>query len=85
MVTEGMNLSVVRARVQGYRQALEEAGLEYDENLVLLNNSTFDAGKHATQELLDVSEPPTAIFLHQLSFFGNWSSQKCAGTGATCS
>ncbi|MFP3126389.1 LacI family transcriptional regulator [Ectobacillus funiculus] len=62
MVTESMNLSVVRARVQGYRQALEEAGLEYDENLVLLNNSTFDAGKHATQELLDVSEPPTAIF-----------------------
>lgn len=62
MITESMNLSVVKARIQGYRQALEEAGLEYDEGLVLLNNTTFEAGKHATRELLSLPEPPTAIF-----------------------
>ncbi|MFB9759857.1 LacI family DNA-binding transcriptional regulator [Ectobacillus funiculus] len=62
MITENINWSVVRARVQGYRQALEEAGLEYDENLVLLDNTTLDAGKQATRKLLDLPEPPTAIF-----------------------
>ena len=62
IITENINWSVVRARVQGYRQALEEAGLEYDENLVLLDNTTLDAGKQATRKLLDLPEPPTAIF-----------------------
>jgi DNA-binding LacI/PurR family transcriptional regulator len=62
MITENINWSVVRARVQGYRQALEEAGLEYNENLVLLDNTTLDAGKQATRKLLDLPEPPTAIF-----------------------
>lgn len=62
MITESIDLSVVRARVRGYRQALEEAGVEYNESLVLLNNTTFEAGKHATRKLLELREPPTAIF-----------------------
>ncbi|MDO6851434.1 LacI family DNA-binding transcriptional regulator [Priestia megaterium] len=62
MITEDINFPTIRARFEGYKQALEKAGLPYDESLVSLNNTSLDEGKQSTRELLHLSVPPTAIF-----------------------
>lgn len=62
MITEDTNISTIKARVEGYKQALEESGIEYDESLVITNNSSLDEGKQSTRELLNLPSPPTAIF-----------------------
>ncbi|MGJ9385483.1 LacI family DNA-binding transcriptional regulator [Salipaludibacillus sp. CF4.18] len=62
MVTEDIYFPVTIARLDGYKQALEEAGIKYDEGLVSLNNTTFTDAKDLTVELLGLPHPPTAIF-----------------------
>ena len=63
MVTEGLEVSTARDRVQGYRDALVGSGLPFDEALVV-NSSAIDPGvaKESTFQLLDLADPPTAIF-----------------------
>ncbi|NOU95758.1 substrate-binding domain-containing protein [Paenibacillus sp. LMG 31456] len=62
MITEDVNFPAVKARVLGYQEALEEAGIRYDEKLVIKNNATYIDGIRAAQELLNLPDPPTAIF-----------------------
>lgn len=49
-------------RQRGYRRALDEAGLAFDEQLVATGGSTIDGGKAAATILLEQPSPPTAIF-----------------------
>lgn len=49
-------------RLAGYRRALDEAGLAFDERLVLPGTGVVEDGERATAHLLDLAEPPTAIF-----------------------
>lgn len=62
MLTEDTSFSTIRARVRGYKKALEEAGLNYDESLVLANNISIEEGKKAMINLLKEPSPPTAVF-----------------------
>lgn len=62
MITEDIKFPTIRARFEGYKQALEKAGLSYDESLVSLNNTSLDEGRQSTRELLHLPVPPTAIF-----------------------
>ncbi|MCM3791341.1 LacI family transcriptional regulator [Domibacillus indicus] len=62
MITEDTVFSTLQARVNGYKKALEEAGLSYDENLVLTNNTSLEEGKKSIMSLLKKFNPPTAIF-----------------------
>ncbi|MCY9665812.1 LacI family transcriptional regulator [Paenibacillus alginolyticus] len=62
MITEDLKISPARKRVEGYRKALEEAGIKYDEKLVIQNNVTYNDGMLASEQLLKVPSPPTAIF-----------------------
>lgn len=48
-------------RLAGYRAALEAAGLTVDENLVRLGGS--HAGQENMGKLLELPEPPTAVFI----------------------
>jgi LacI family transcriptional regulator len=50
------------ARLQGYREALEENGLPYDPDFVSKANFTPSSGERALNQLLKVNPPPTAIF-----------------------
>ena len=50
-----------RARLDGYRSALRRADLPVDENLVRCDELTADAGLRRAGELLDLTDPPTAI------------------------
>lgn len=63
MVTETAEVSTARDRVSGYRQALEDAGIEFRPELVAEASAIDPRAAHdATLALLDLPEPPTAIF-----------------------
>ncbi|GHC90999.1 LacI family transcriptional regulator [Nocardiopsis terrae] len=51
-----------RARVDGYRSAMRDAGLPVPEGYVRHGDFMAGTGKQLTEELLDLPEPPTAIF-----------------------
>lgn len=55
-------LQCTRARIAGYRAALESAGLAADRQLVRYGNFHHDGGLRATQGFLALADPPTAIF-----------------------
>lgn len=50
-------------RLDGYRQALAEAGILYDLNLVMQGEFTPSSGFNPMLALLDSPEPPTAVFV----------------------
>jgi LacI family transcriptional regulator len=63
MVTEATDVSTARDRLQGYREALERAGIESDPELVVESSAVDpDAAAQATLRLLGLVDPPTAIF-----------------------
>lgn len=49
-------------RLAGYREGLKRAGLRYDASLVVPGRFSHESGVEATNRLLDLAEPPTAIF-----------------------
>lgn len=51
-----------RARLDGYRTAMEAAGLPIDEKLVQPGNFYHEAGFAGGTHLLELAKPPTAIF-----------------------
>ncbi|MFI5915953.1 LacI family DNA-binding transcriptional regulator [Dactylosporangium sp. NPDC051541] len=51
-----------RARIAGYRAALESAGLPVDRELVQYGNFRHDGGLRAAESLLALPDPPTAVF-----------------------
>ncbi|WP_243386027.1 catabolite control protein A [Bacillus kexueae] len=50
-------------KIAGYRRALEEHGLSFDENLVIEGDYSYDSGIEAFEKLMEMSERPTAIFV----------------------
>src|ERR671925_487277 len=49
-------------RITGYRKALEEAGVSYDEALILRGDYHAQSGMEITHSILNMSPRPTAIF-----------------------
>ena len=63
MITESPEVSTARDRVQGYREALEGAGVEFDPELVAESSAIDpDVACEATSRLLALADPPSAIF-----------------------
>lgn len=56
------DLTSAHLREEGYRRALAEAGLDFDPTLVMDGDYQHAQGIEATNALLDLAEPPTAIF-----------------------
>ncbi|MCD7032733.1 catabolite control protein A [Metabacillus sp. GX 13764] len=50
-------------KMEGYRRALKEAGIEYDESYVFEGDYTYDSGIEGFEKLEQLSEKPTAIFV----------------------
>jgi LacI family transcriptional regulator len=61
-VSGNPNLTASNARLEGYRRALDDAGLPYDESLVTAGLFTYRSGLDAADVLLDRADPPSAIF-----------------------
>jgi len=49
-------------RHAGYREALKHAGIAYDTRLVIKGEFSYDSGVRGGDRLLDLEDPPTAIF-----------------------
>jgi LacI family transcriptional regulator len=58
-------ISTAAHRLAGYRHALEVAHIPVDEQLVRDGLSSVDAAVAATNELLSLADPPTALFTSQ--------------------
>lgn len=56
------SLQTARERIAGYLRALEEAGIHYDDSLVIRGEHSFATGYQGFVELMSLSAPPTAIF-----------------------
>ncbi|MCM4171595.1 LacI family transcriptional regulator [Arenibacter sp. TNZ] len=56
------NFEIFRNRYLGYKQALSDNGIEFDESLVIETQSNVTDGRRAGQLLLDMETPPDAIF-----------------------
>jgi LacI family transcriptional regulator len=67
-------------RVAGYRRALEEAGLRYDDAMVVAGYFTREGGREATSRLLRRDPAPDAIFcLNDLMAIGAMSAARERG------
>ena len=62
MVTGPDDVGCGLERLDGYRAALGRAGLTLDESLVRQGDFYEEGGRRGAAELLDLPEPPTAIF-----------------------
>jgi LacI family transcriptional regulator len=69
-----------RARVDGYRAALETAGLTVDPELIRWGTFHVEAGYDHGRALLQLLEPPTAIFAgSDLQAFGVYEAARVLG------
>ena len=49
-------------RLNGYKAALEKAGIAIDESLIIKGTYSFETGVKSSETLLAMSPPPTAVF-----------------------
>ncbi|PMQ01115.1 MAG: LacI family transcriptional regulator [Dictyoglomus sp. NZ13-RE01] len=60
-ITINPNSIIVKERYEGYKKALEEANIKFDERLVKIFFDKVDEDQ-AVEELMSLEDPPTAIF-----------------------
>lgn len=49
-------------RMKGYMRAIEEAGLEVNEDYIVYHTFSYKGGMRGIKQLFELDEPPTAIF-----------------------
>ncbi|WP_397539638.1 catabolite control protein A [Rummeliibacillus pycnus] len=50
-------------KFEGYKKALEEAGIEVDDDLVIASEDSYDSGLEDFNTLSSLQDPPTAFFV----------------------
>jgi LacI family transcriptional regulator len=55
-------ISIYKERLRGYKEALLNNGLKYDESLVIESNLQLEDGHNSMQQLLKLKQLPDAIF-----------------------
>jgi LacI family transcriptional regulator len=63
IITGAMHLQTGYERLQGYKLAMEDAGIEVDPKLVLEGDFRFESGRRLSEQLLKQKDRPTAIFV----------------------
>jgi LacI family transcriptional regulator len=61
-ITGNLKRNVYSERFQGYKKALSDNGLPYDEKLLFINNLDEAASMQATKEILNMNPLPDGIF-----------------------
>ena len=56
------DIPVGQMRLDGYKQALQEYGIPFNEQLVHYGDFSFDSGQKGAEYFLGMASPPTAIF-----------------------
>lgn len=62
IITGPKSVYTAKERMVGYLRALADAGILYDETLVISGQSDFATGYHSCDALMAQSQPPTAVF-----------------------
>lgn len=62
VITGSMTSPSSKQRVEGYKQAMQEAGLTFNENSVHYAAYTVEEGERVTTEILKQNTPPSAFF-----------------------
>lgn len=62
LITGWMDMVSARHRLAGYRAALADHDISVDESLIFEGDFLRSSGFHGTNHLLDLPQPPTAIF-----------------------
>lgn len=68
IVGDTIEVSTTRLRLDGYRAALDDAGLAESEELIALGSRNADAAPQVCRALLALPDPPTAIFSSNARF-----------------
>ncbi|MBS3736797.1 MAG: LacI family DNA-binding transcriptional regulator [Candidatus Bipolaricaulota bacterium] len=55
-------ISTSRSRYNGYKIALEEEGIEVNQDLLVRGDYKLEGGQEVTEKLLNLDRPPTALF-----------------------
>ncbi|WP_210479525.1 LacI family DNA-binding transcriptional regulator [Naasia sp. SYSU D00948] len=80
MITGPDDMMCSRARVSGFRSAMEQAGLEVDEELVVAGDFHREDGVEQGHRLLSRPDRPTAIFAgSDLQAFGVYEAARALG------
>jgi LacI family transcriptional regulator/LacI family xylobiose transport system transcriptional regulator len=80
MISGPSNVLCSRARIDGYRAALETAGLAVDPELIRYGDFLVDSGHMQGRALLALPDPPTAVFAgSDLQAFGVYEAAREAG------
>jgi LacI family transcriptional regulator len=61
LISGTAGLSTTDERIAGYRAALKKAGISFDSTLIRCGESSLEPARIATNQLLALDEPPTAI------------------------
>lgn len=70
LVTGDMELESGRLRLDSYRVGLAEAGVDFDEDLVVQGNYRHDEAYDAARRLIQLPQPPTALLVCNESMTG---------------
>lgn len=52
-----------KRKLVGYKRALSEAGIEFNEELIIEGDYTYDSGIEAFEKLIELEDKPTAIYV----------------------
>ncbi|SHH91166.1 LacI family DNA-binding transcriptional regulator [Clostridium grantii] len=63
IITGPDNVYTSQERLKGYYRVHEDYSIEVDENLIKKGNYKIDSGYNLLKELMEIEEPPTAIFI----------------------
>lgn len=79
-ITTGQESQSGHERLEGYRRALEEAGIPYDEELVQVGSNDATAGTACMRNLLELGHRPSAVFAgHDVMAIGAYEAVYDAG------
>jgi LacI family transcriptional regulator len=60
--TNNKKISIYKERLRGYREALIQNGMPYDESLVIASNLQLEDGRASMTQLLSLTKMPDAVF-----------------------
>jgi LacI family transcriptional regulator len=60
--TNTRKISIYKERLRGYREALQNNGLPFDESLIVESNLQLEDGRNSMLKLLKLKETPDAVF-----------------------
>ncbi|MET0394796.1 MAG: LacI family DNA-binding transcriptional regulator [Chitinophagaceae bacterium] len=62
-ITGNLKRNVYRERFRGYQQALEDEGLTYEEDMLIISELNEAAGAEAAERILAMQQRPDAVFV----------------------